>query len=354
MAREIKYSEAVREGFAQSMEKNKDVFIMGEGVDDPKGIFGTTTNLHEEFGRNRVFDTPLSENGITGVGIGAALAGMRPVFVHARIDFALYSMDQLVNHAAKWCYMSGGKLKIPLTIRCIIGRGWGQGAQHSQNLQALFTHIPGLKVVMPTTPYDVKGLLISSIEDDNPVIFIEHRWLYNMRGDVPKDYYRVPIGKCKTIRSGDDLTVVATSFMTIEALRAAELLEKIGINIEVVDVRTLKPLDIDLILKSVKKTGRILVIDGGWKTGGFAGEIMAQVVENSFNELKTPPQRISSPDIPTPTSPGLTKYYYSRHTDIAKKIVEMLGRDDKVTPDLFKVKSDIPLDVPDLSFTGPF
>ncbi|MCG2825563.1 MAG: alpha-ketoacid dehydrogenase subunit beta [Thermoplasmatales archaeon] len=359
MGRKIKYSEAIREALAQSMAKDEGVFIMGLCVDDPKGIFGTTLNLHKEFGRNRVFDVPISENTITGVGIGSALAGMRPVIVHARIDFMFYSMDQIVNHAAKWCYMSGGKLKVPLTIRGIIGRGWGQGAQHSQNPQALFAHIPGLKVVMPATPYDAKGLLIASIEDNNPVIFIEHRWLYNIRGYVPEKMYRVPIGKAKIVKRGEDITIAATSYMTIESIKASKILEKIGVNPEVIDIRTIKPIDRKLIIKSVKKTGRLLVVDSGWTTGGIAAEVITSVVESIYTDLECSSQRICLPDIPTPTSNALTNYFYPRHVDITKKVLKMLNKSEKRkdVDSILKLEQkgkQIPLDVPDLSFTGPF
>jgi len=352
--REITYTEAIKEAIDLCLEKYPSVFIIGPGVPDPKGVFGTTLKLVNKYGSDRVSDMPLSENGITGVCIGAALTGMRPIITHQRMDFALLAMDEIINNAANWHYMFGGQSCVPLVVRCIIGRGWGQGPQHSQNLQALFAHIPGLKVIMPTTPYDAKGLLISSIEDNNPVIFIEHRWLYNISGDVPEEYYRVPIGKGKVIRSGDDITIVSTSYMTIEAKRAANILEKIGINVEIIDARTLKPFDIELTLKSVKKTGALLAIDSGWKTGGFAGEIIAQVVANSFSDLKTAPKRITLPDLPTPTTPGLTKYHYPRYADIAKKVVEMLGRNEGEIGTVLKEKINIPLDVPDLSFTGPF
>ena len=197
--REIKYFGAIREALDQSMQEDANIFIIGEGVPDPKGIFGTTSGLREKYGEKRVLDMPVSENALTGVCIGAALTGLRPVLMHQRVDFSLLSMDQIINNAAKWHYMFGGQLKVPLVIRMIIGRGWGQGAQHSQNLQALFSHIPGLKVVMPSTAYDAKGLLISSIKDNNPVIFLEHRWLHNISGFVPEESYTIPIGKGKII-----------------------------------------------------------------------------------------------------------------------------------------------------------
>jgi acetoin:2,6-dichlorophenolindophenol oxidoreductase subunit beta len=334
------------------MEADERVFIFGEGVPDPKRIFGSTAGLRERFGPERVFDMPLSENGMTGVAIGAALAGMRPVMTHQRIDFTLLAMDQIVNHAAKRCYTSAGRQSVPLTIRTIIGRGWGQGSQHSQSLHALFAHIPGLKVVMPTTPHDAKGLLIASIEDNNPVIFIEHRWLYNITGQVPEQIYRVPIGEANVFREGSDLTIVAVSYMTLEAFRAAETLAKAGIKAEVVDVRTARPLDSTLILDSVRKTGRLIVADTGWETGGFSAEIVALAAERLHGTLKSGPKRVALPDCPTPTTPALANHYYPRAVDIVAAAREMFG----LPPDdaLLRAAGSTPLDVPDKSFTGPF
>ena len=296
-------------------------------------------------------DMPTSENGMTGIAIGTALTGMRPIMTHQRIDFALLAVEQIVNQAANWHYMFGGQMKVPLVVRMVIGRGWGQGPQHSQSLQSWFAHVPGLKVVMPTTPYDAKGLLISSIEDDNPVIFIEHRWLYNIIGDVPKEMYRVPLGQAKVMCPGKDLTIVAMSYMVLEALKAANLLSKHGIEAEVIDVRTLKPLDENTILDSVKKTGRLIVADTGWKIGGFSGEIVSRVVENAFSALKSPPQRVASPDCPSPSTPGLSKKFYPR----AGHIVAAASRMFEFSIDtVLEQNESVPLDVPDKSFTGPF
>ena len=351
MARQITYHQALSEAVRLKMEADERVFIFGEGVDDPKAIFGSTAGLLERFGPERVFDMPLSENGMTGVAIGAALAGLRPVMTHQRIDFTLLAMDQIVNHAAKRCYTSGGHQAVPLTIRTIIGRGWGQGSQHSQSLQAFFTHIPGLKVVMPATPYDAKGLLIASIEDNNPVIFIEHRWLYNITGMVPEGLYRVPIGQAKVFRAGTDLTIAAVSYMTIEAVRAAEILAQEGINVEVVDIRTLRPLDDKLIFDSVRKTGRLIVADTGWATVGFSAEIFARVAEELYGVLKCAPRRLALPDCPAPTTPALANLYYPRAIQLVAAARAMLGRS---APQLFEAAVDNPLDVPDRSFLGPF
>ncbi len=349
-SRLLTHAQAIREALEQVMEKDSSVILIGEGVPDPKGIFGTTLGLQQKFGPERVMDMPVSENGMTGVCIGAAITGLRPVLVHQRIDFSLLSLDQIINNAAKWHYMFGGQQSVPLVIRMIVGHGWGQGAQHSQHLQAIFAHIPGLKVVMPSTAYDAKGLLISSIKDNNPVMFIEHRWLHNTSSKVPPEMYEIPLGKGKVVREGDDCTIVASSYMTIEALRAADFLKERGISVEVIDLRTLKPLDEGLIFTSVAKTRRMIVVDSGYYTGGFAGEIVARVSEKLFSQLRAPPSRITLPDFPSPSTPGLTKYYYPRYNDIVMKVMEILGRPETIP---FPVEN-APLDIPDASFIGPF
>jgi pyruvate/2-oxoglutarate/acetoin dehydrogenase E1 component len=352
MSRELKFSQAINEAIDLSIRKDPAVYIMGLGVPDPKGIFGTTVGLQEKYGPLRVMDMPTSENGMTGVAIGSALVGMRPIMTHQRVDFALLAIEQIVNQAAKWHYMFGGRMEVPLVIRMIIGRGWGQGPQHSQSLQAWFAHVPGLKVVMPTTPHDAKGLLISSIEDNNPVIFLEHRWLYNITGHVPEGMYRVPLGQAKVVREGRDLTIVAVSYMTLEALRAADMLRADGITAEVIDVRTLKPLDESLILDSVRKTGRTIVADTGWKTVGFGAEILARVAEEALAALRCPPVRVALPDCPTPTTPALANQYYPRAVHIAAAARKMMGL--AVDDATLRAAPPVPLDVPDMTFTGPF
>ena len=352
MKRELKFFQAINEAIDQCMAKDPTVYIMGLGVPDPKGIFGTTLGLQQKYGGMRVMDMPTSENGMTGVAIGSALAGMRPIMTHQRIDFALLAIEQIVNQAANWHYMFGGRKSIPLVIRVVIGRGWGQGPQHSQSLQAWFAHVPGLKVVMPATPYDAKGLLIASIEDDNPVIFIEHRWLHNIVGHVPKRVYRVPIGRAKMVRAGNDVTIAATSYMTIEAIRAADILAKDGIEAEVIDIHTLRPLDYTSVLESVRKTGRLIVADTGWKTYGFGAEIVARIAEDAFSDLKDPPRRVALPDCPTPTTPSLANHYYPRAVDIIETARRMLGFGSSEL--VIGVTSPTPLDIPDMSFTGPF
>jgi pyruvate dehydrogenase E1 component beta subunit len=350
--RELKFFQAINEAIDLCMAKDPAVYIMGLGVPDPKGIFGSTLGLQQKYGSTRVMDMPVSENGMTGVAIGSALVGMRPIMTHQRVDFAVLAVEQIVNQAAKWHYMFGGKMSVPLVIRMIIGRGWGQGPQHSQSLQAWFVHVPGLKVVMPTTPYDAKGLLVASIEDNNPVIFLEHRWLYNIGGNVPEELYRVPLGQARLVREGKDMTIVATSYMTLESLRAAEMLADDEVSAEVIDVRTLKPLDEALILKSVCKTGRLIVADTGWRNDGFGAEIVARIAEEALSYLKSPPRRVALPDCPTPTTPALANCYYPRAVHIVAIARSMVGlRPEKPISD---PTASVPLDVPDIGFTGPF
>ena len=347
----ITFTQAIREALLQSMHKCSDVFIMGLGATDPKGIFGTTSGLDKIFGSGRVFDMPVSENGMTGIAIGAAISGMRPVMVHQRADFILMAMDQIINNAAKWHYMYGGKKSVPLTIRTIIGRGWGQGPQHSQNFQAIFAHVPGLKVVAPTTPYEAKGLLIASIEDNNPVIFVEHRWLSNQLGHVPEEYYSLPIGKANVMRSGNDVTVVASMDTAIESIYVAEKLKRQNVSVEVINICSIKPLDEDTILRSVAKTGHLLILDSSWCSFGVSAEIAAIIAEKGFDLLKAKIKRLGLPDVPTPTSPGLSKYYYVNEAAICKAISELL----KVDFNLGEIGvCDFVNDVPDEYFKGPF
>ena len=323
--RKLSYVAAIREALELALAHDERVFVMGQGVDDPVGMFGVTLNLHKKYGRDRVFDTPLSENALTGVAIGAALAGMRPVYMHNRPDFLLLAMDQIVNHASKWSYMFGGRVRVPIVIWAAVGRGWGGAAQHTQTLQGLFTHVPGLRLVMPSRPYDAKGLLIASIADNNPVIIIEHRWLLRQTGYVPEGLYTIPFGRGIVRRQGKDVTIVAISYMVIEALSAAQELQAQGIDVEVIDPRTLKPLDEEIILNSVKKTGRLVVADTGWKTGGVGAEIVALVAEKGLEYLKAPVRRVASPDVPTPASYVLEAKFYPGKEDIISCCQEVLG-----------------------------
>ena len=321
--RQISYVQAINETLHQMIEKDMRVFLIGQGVTSPWYVGNTTVGLIDRFGHERIIDTPVSENGITGAAVGAALAGMRPVVAHPRMDFMYYAMDPIANHAANWHYMFGGAVSVPITIWGIINRGGEQAAQHSQALQAMFMHIPGLKVVMPSTPYDAKGLLVASIEDDNPVVYIDDRWLYDYVGDVPEEIYTVPIGKGIVRRKGSDVTVVATSYMVHEAMSAAENLEKEGVDVEVVDLRSLKPLDENLIFDSVKKTGRLVIADGGWKTCGAGAEISARVADSVFKYLKAPIIRVSLPDTPAPASSVLEKAYYPTSDEIISSVRDL-------------------------------
>ncbi len=315
--RGITYREAILEAQSQALEMDRRVILIGEGVDDPGGIFGTTLGLAERFGGERVMDIPIAENGLTGVAIGAAMAGLRPVFIHMRNDFLPMCMDQLINHAAKWYYMTGGKVNVPLVVRTIIGRGWGSAAQHSQALHSLFVHIPGLKVVMPSTPYDAKGLFFSALNDGNPVIFAEHRWTFDAVGYVPETVYHVPIGKGIVRRSGKDVTVVAMSLMVFESIKAAVELEKEDIDLEVVELRTLKPMDEGLVLQSVRKTGRLIIADVACRSGSVGAEIACRICEAAPEVLRAPIRRVCFPDAPTPCSPSLEDAYYPMADDIA-------------------------------------
>lgn len=322
--RVISYKDALYEALDQSMSRDSRVFIIGEGVDDAGGVFGTTKGLHEKYGQDRSFDTPIAENALTGIATGAAMIGLRPILVHSRMDFLLISLDQLVNHASKWSYMFGGQVQIPLVVRTISARGWGSGAQHSQCIQGMLMNVPGLKIATPATPYDAKGLMISSIIDNNPVLFVEHRWLYKTMGNVPETLYSIPFGKGMVMRKGTDLTIVAVSYMLVEALKAAEKLEKDGISAEVIDLRTIKPIDEAIIFESLTKTGKLLVTDTGSKTGGVASEISALVAEKAFHLLKKPIVRVCCPDVPTPASDVLEKAYYQDSETIYTKAVELM------------------------------
>lgn len=324
--RKLTVPEAIRETLDYALSRDKEVFVMGQGVDDPSGMFGMTLDLHRKHGVERVFDTPLSEGALTGVAVGAAMVDMKPIYFHNRPDFLLLAMDQIVNHASKYSYIFGGKLKIPMVIVAVIGRGWGSGAQHSQALHGLFMHVPGLRLVMPSTAYDAKGLLVTSIIDGNPVIFIEHRWLFKHKSHVPQEPYSIPFGKGLIRRKGKDITIVGISYMVIEVLRAAEELEKDGIDAEVIDLRTLKPLDEEIILSSLKKTGRLIIADTDWKTCGATSEIASIVSQKGLSFLKAPVKIITWPDLPVPSSFVLEEAFYPGKDDIIKATKELLKK----------------------------
>jgi len=346
------FAEAIRDALRLALAQDPRVICYGLGVTDPLGVFGTTAKLGDRFGPDRVFDMPTSENAMTGIAVGAGLGGLRPVMTHQRLDFALLSLDQIVNNAAKWRFMFGGRRGVPMTIRMIIGRGWGQGPTHSQNLQALFAHIPGLKVVMPTTPVDAKGLLLSSIFDDDPVIFLEHRWLHNSAGAVPEGDYRVPIGQAQLLRRGRDVTIVAMSYLSVEALHAIDFLAALGITCDVIDLRTVKPIDWKCIARSIGSTHRLLVLDTGFETGSVAGEIIARMTMEHWSDFACAPRRLTAPDVPEATSPALTARYHVRAEHVATAVAEMLGVTVDVAPLAQRRKQ--PHDVPGAWFGGPF
>jgi len=351
MTRQLGYGEAIREALDQALSIDPDVVVMGLGVPDPKGVFGSTLGLQERHGSNRVFDIPLSENAVTGVALGCATTGLRPVLVHQRVDFTLVSFEQIMNQLAKWRFMFGGRLSAPVVIRMVVGRGWGQGPQHSQSLQALFAHVPGLKVVMPTTPFDAKGMMISAIESNDPVVCLEHRWLYGIRDEVPPDYYRVPLDRARVMRSGTDVTLIGVSYMTLECLTAAEMLAGVGISAEVIDLRSIRPLDLETILDSVNRTGRLLTVDNGHVVGGISAEITASVVERSFDRLVAAPDRMGFPDHPTPTTPSLANGYYPLPHEIAETAARLVGIEQSFDP---VDRGERRLDQPDPDYQGPF
>ncbi|MDR7550718.1 MAG: transketolase C-terminal domain-containing protein [Armatimonadota bacterium] len=314
--RTLTYAQAIREAHAQLLAADPRVFLLGQGLWSPWYAGTSLKDLDKEFGRERIIDSPVSENAVTGVAVGAAIAGMRPIVFHPRMDFMLLAVDPIVNQAANWAYLFAGTVTAPVVIRAAINRGGEQGAQHSQALQAMFAHVPGLKVVMPSTPYDAKGLLIAAVYDGNPVMYIDDRWLYEVPGEVPEEMYRVPIGRAAVRRAGGDVTVVATSYMAVVAARAAETLAAEGIEAEVIDLRTLKPWDRETVYASVRKTGRLIVADAAWRTGGFAAEVAAAVAEEIFEALRAPVARVTLPDAPAPMSAPLERAYYPTADDI--------------------------------------
>ncbi|MCF6095728.1 alpha-ketoacid dehydrogenase subunit beta [Thermovorax subterraneus] len=319
------YIEALREGLREELLRDKKVFLLGEDIGIYGGAFGVTKGLVQEFGEERIIDTPISEQAITGMAVGAAIAGMRPVVEIMFFDFLTLAMDQLVNQGAKIRYMFGGKAKVPMVVRAPMGCGTGAAAQHSQSFPGVFAHFPGLKVVMPSTPYDVKGLIKAAIRDDNPVLFAEHKLLYRVKGEVPDEEYVIPLGKADVKRKGRDVTVVAGSIMVIRALEAAKELEKEGIDVEVIDPRTLKPLDMKTIIDSVKKTGRVLIVEDDPVSFGWGAEIAAGIVgSEAFDYLDAPVKRLGGLDIPIPYNPNLERHAVPQVEDIVKAVKDLL------------------------------
>lgn len=320
----INHVDALREALTYKMDEDPNVFLLGQGVDDPGGMFGVTKEFKEVYGAVRVFDTPVSEDGMTGICVGAAMTGMRPVYFHNRPDFLLLTFNQLVNHASKMHWMDNGQNKVPIVVWSAIGRGWGSGPQHSQAIQGLLLSVPGLKIVMPSTPYDAKGLMITAINDNNPVIIIEHRWLMKRSSAVPNENYAIPFGQGVYRRHGKDMTVVGVSQAIDLALTAANELEKEDIYAEVIDLRTIRPLDEHIILESVAKTGRLMVVDTGWATGGVCAEIGCLVAEKGFSYLKAPVKRVGLPECPSPAGYDLEQLYYPNVNTMKQAMTALL------------------------------
>jgi len=347
LERILSYPKGIREATEQEMSEDASVIVLGQGVDDPKAILGTTEGLLDKFGSKRVFDTPVAEDGMTGISIGAALSGLRPIHVHIRMDFLLLAMNQLINMASKIYYMSGGKLFVPIVVRSIIGKSWGQGPQHSQSIYPLFMNIPGLKIVAPTTPYDAKGLLINSIRDNNPVLFIEHRHLYYQKGLVPEKNYTVPFGQARVLAQGNDITLVGISQMAIECLRARHYLEEVGISAEVIDPISLSPLDIRTIENSLSKTKRLIVVDNSWVMCGAGAEIISQLVErNAVKDVVM--HRLGFAHVPCPTTPSLEEHFYPNAKKIASKTYEIMYPAKKTWISNTEIK------IEEVEFKGPF
>ncbi len=351
----ISFVEAINESIYIEMLKNKKLVTFGLGINDPKRIFGSTKGLVEKFGSRRVFDVPTSENALTGIGLGLSLGGNSVLMTHQRADFFLLAFDQLINSISKWNYMfDGNSGNVNITIRLIVGRGWGQGPTHSQNLQSVFSHFPGLKVIIPTTPYDAKGLLASSLRDPNPVIFLEHRWLHNSVGRVPTKNYFVSLEKSKILKKGKEITIISTSYMTPEIKNIySKLIEK-NIDFEHIDLICCKPLDKKTIIKSVKKTGRVVILDTGFESNSISSEIIALINQYCFKNLKYKPLKITVPEIPEPTSYGLTKYYYANSKNIFDKILKVFNKKANKIVTKSKTKAFIHHDIPGEWFKGPF
>ena len=326
MTRELSYLNAFNEGMHQLMADDPDVFVAGEDVAGKGGVFGSFVGLLDKYGDRRMVDTPISEQAIVGLGIGAAVAGLRPVVDLMFMDFVLVSMDQIANQAAKLKYMFGGNATLPLTITTNGGGGLSAAAQHSQSLEAMLCHVPGLKVVMPSTPYDMKGLLVASVREDNPTILVKHKKMFGVKGDVPEELYEVPLGTAAVTRAGTDVTVVAYSYMAAEALAAAEVLAGEGISCEVIDLRTVQPLDIDTVVESARKTNRIVVVHEAVRFGGLGAEIAAQVQEHAFDHLDAPVARVGAPFSPIPFSPSLESVYVPSAASIATEVRTTLHR----------------------------
>jgi acetoin:2,6-dichlorophenolindophenol oxidoreductase subunit beta len=323
--RNLRYSEAMFEGFNQILEKDPDVFIIGQGLWSPWYVGATMTDLEKTYGKERILDSPISENATTGIAIGAAIAGKKAIVVHPRMDFMLLAMDPLVNQASNWSYLFNSEASVPLVVRSIINRGGEQGAQHSQALQSFFMHVPGIKVVMPATAADAKGLLYGAVLDNNPVMFIDDRWCYETEGEVPENLEPIPLGKAEVIREGTDISIIAYSYMVHEALESAEILKNQGISAEVINLRTIKPWDHTTVINSIRKTRRAIVTDTGWVEGGVAAEIAAKINGEIFGDLDAPVLRVGLPNSPAPCARTLEEVYYPKSRTITEAVNISMG-----------------------------
>lgn len=342
----------IRDTLKNILRRDVRSMLLGLGITDPKGVFGTTLGIFDEFGAHRVIETPTSENAMTGVGVGLAISGFRPIMIHQRLDFFLLAMDQIVNSASKWHYMFGGKTPVPLTIRLITGRGWGQGPTHSQNLHAWFSHIPGLKVVIPAFAAEVGALLEASYQDPNPVIFIEDRWLHGQQFEENVRVKNLSLGIANIVTLGKDITLVSCGYLTIESLKAVKFLQKLNIRVELIDLRTIKPYDKNLIIDSVLKTNNLLVVDSGFTDGSFGNQILSEVNQACFHILKSPPKLLAARNVPEPTSYGVIGAFKVNAYDIAKNVLDQLKIEFNSNA-LFELIDTNP-DIPDKNFSGPF
>ena len=324
MSRIIQFTEAIREATEQSLSKYDNVIVMGLGVSYKNGADGTMGTLKETY-PDRVLDTPVSEFAVTGAGVGAAITGLRPIIHHSRVEFALFALDQIVTQAAKWNYMFGGGNPVPIVFRLAVGRQWGNGPQHTQAMYSLFGSVPGLKVVIPSSPKMAKGLLNAAVKDNNPVVYLEPRWLYGVKGDVPEEYYECDLSKSRYVRRGKDLTVVTYGDGVVDTIQAMEILSRYGVEIDIIDIVSINPIDYELIFESVKKTGKLLCVDTTNSAFSVGSEIIAKVTTNIFDSLKMAPQAISAPDTPCPTSPILVEDFYPTKITIANKILSILN-----------------------------
>lgn len=329
MPKVVSFTEAIREATEQSLKNDPTVVVMGLGVSYKNGADGTMGTLKQEY-PDRVWDTPVSEFCNTGAGVGAAITGLRPIIHHARVEFALFAIDQIVTQAAKWNYMFGGDNKVPIVFRLAVGRQWGNGPQHTQALYSLFGNVPGLKVVIPSSPKTAKGLLNAAVRDNNPVVYLEPRWLYGLKEEISEEYYETPLDKARYITRGKDITIVTYGDGVVDCIKASDKLKQMGIEAEILDLVSINPIDYDTVYESVKKTGRLLCLDTTNGVFNVGGEIISKVCVNRFDSLKMPPQQLSTPNCPCPTSTSLTEVYYPTRVDIVNRVLNMLGQSEYV------------------------